>query len=59
MKLPATVGNETVLLRHGEEIFASMFDGIEKARDYILVQFYIVRDDTIGRELQRRLAGPL
>src|SRR5204862_1426345 len=39
----------------GEATFASIFDGIERARDYILVQFYIFRDDTIGRALQERL----
>ncbi len=56
-KLPATVGNEAILLRDGHQIFASIFDGIEKAREYILVQFYTVRDDTQGRALQQRLAA--
>jgi cardiolipin synthase len=54
-KLPFTTGNDVELLIDGEATFASILAGIESARDYVLVQFYILRDDTIGRELQRRL----
>ncbi len=54
-KLPATLGNDVELLRNGEEIFPSIFAGIDQARSYLLVQFYIVRDDDLGHELQRRL----
>lgn len=54
-KLPATVGNDVELLRNGEAIFPSIFDGIKQARNYLLVQFYIVRDDKLGRELQSHL----
>jgi cardiolipin synthase A/B len=54
-KLPATSGNEALLLRNGEQIFPSIFKGIENAREYVLVQFYIVRDDNLGQELQKRL----
>ena len=32
-----------------------MFAGIESAQDYILVQFYIIHDDNIGREFKKRL----
>ena len=53
--LPATLGNEVELLRNGTEIFPSLFAGMDEARDYLLVQFYIVRDDGLGRELQSRL----
>jgi cardiolipin synthase len=54
-KLPFTTGNDAELLIDGDATFASIFDGIQKARDYILVQFYILRDDGIGRQLQERL----
>ena len=54
-RLPILDGNQTALLVDGEATFNSIFDGIEKARKYILVQFFIVNDDTIGRELQQRL----
>ncbi len=33
----------------GAETFAAIFKAIENARHYILVQFFIVRDDRIGR----------
>src|SRR5438270_11072424 len=54
-KLPFTTGNDAELLIDGDATFASIFAGIEKARDYVLVQFYIFRDDQIGRTLQERL----
>ncbi len=54
-KLPATVGNDAELLIDGETTFASIFGGITRARDYVLVQFYIIREDAVGLELQDRL----
>jgi cardiolipin synthase len=52
---PLTDGNAAELLIDGQETFDSIFDGIDAAEDYVLVQFYIVRDDQLGRELQDRL----
>jgi len=43
------------LLIDGQETFRSIFEGIESAQQYILVQFFIVKDDAIGRELQSKL----
>ena len=54
-EMPALRGNTVGLLIDGDATFASIFDGIEQARDYVLVQFYIVKDDGLGRELQSRL----
>ncbi len=54
-KLPFTTGNDAELLINGDATFASIFAGIESAREYVLVQFYIFRDDQIGRQLQQRL----
>lgn len=54
-RLPLTGGNKTTLLVDGDATFTSIFEGIAAAEDYILVQFYIVRDDELGRELQSRL----
>lgn len=54
-KMPTTLGNEVELLRNGEEIFTSIFAGLAGAMDYALVQFYIVRDDALGRQLQQHL----
>ncbi len=54
-RLPFTGGNEAELLVDGEATFDSIFAGIDSARDYVLVQFYIVRADDIGNELKARL----
>jgi cardiolipin synthase len=50
--LPATRGNSVELLIDGDETFPSIFEGIAKAEDYVLVQFYIIKDDSVGRELR-------
>ena len=47
--------NRTQLLIDGEATYASMLQGISAAQDYILVEFYIVRDDGIGRRLRDAL----
>lgn len=53
--MPFTSGNRGRLLIDGEATFEAIFAGIEAAQEYLLVQFYIVHDDEIGRELQARL----
>ena len=47
--------NKSRLLIDGHETFRSIFEGIESAEQYILVQFFIIKDDTVGRELQSKL----
>jgi len=54
-ELPFLSGNDVELLVDGETTFESIFAGIDEATDYVLVQFYIVRDDELGRELKKRL----
>ena len=54
-KLPFTLGNDAELLVNGDATFKSIFDGITRATNYVLVQFYIIRDDGVGRELKGRL----
>ncbi|MBQ0712130.1 MAG: cardiolipin synthase [Porticoccus sp.] len=53
--MPFTKGNKVGLLVNGEQTFSSIFEAIDKATHYILLQFYIVRDDQLGRELQEKL----
>jgi len=53
--IPLMNGNDCELLIDGEATFNSIFDGIEKAENYILVQFYIVHSDALGNELKSRL----
>ena len=48
-------GNDCDLLIDGEATFKSIFSGIDAAEDYVLVQFYIVHDDGLGKALQSRL----
>jgi cardiolipin synthase len=53
--LPFLGGNRVQLLVDGPDTFASILEGIERARRYVLVQFYIVQDDRIGRRLQEAM----
>jgi cardiolipin synthase len=50
-QLPFLAGNSAKLLVDGHATFESIFAGIKRARSYILVQFYIIRDDRLGRQL--------
>jgi len=45
-------GNSAQLLIDGEATFDSILAGISAAEDYVLVQFYIVHDDGLGRRLK-------
>ena len=54
-QLPFFAGNTSRLLIDGEATFDAIFAAIDSAEQYILLQFYIVRDDDMGRELQQRL----
>lgn len=54
--MPFTQGNQVSLLINGDRIFSEIFAAIDRAENYILVQFYIVRDDQLGRKLLERLA---
>jgi len=54
-KLPFTTHNDAKLLVNGTATFDAIFEAMEKAEDYILVQFFIIRDDIVGRELKTRL----
>lgn len=55
VQMPATIGNRVELLINGVNAFPRMFSAIDTASQYVLLQFYIVRDDDLGHELQRRL----
>lgn len=54
-RMPYAKGNRVDLLVDGEATFASLFEGIDAAERTLVVQFYIVRDDEIGRALRDRL----
>jgi len=54
-ELPFLKGNDVELLVDGKATFDSIFAGIDAAEEYLLVQFYIVRDDRLGQQLAERL----
>ena len=54
-QIPFLKGNEVELLIDGEATFKSILDGISRAEDTLLVQFYIIHDDELGREFAARL----
>lgn len=54
-RLPFMRGNRLRLLVDGQATFEAIFAAIDRAEDYVLAQFYIVRDDALGRDFQRRL----
>jgi len=53
--MPLTQFNRADLLVNGQDTFDSIFEGIDSARDYILIQFFIVHDDNLGRKLKQKL----
>ena len=54
-RMPATTGNKVDLLINGQQTFDSILKGLAGAQNYILFQFYIIRDDDLGRRLCRVL----
>ncbi|GAA3908566.1 cardiolipin synthase [Halomonas cibimaris] len=53
--MPLTRGNQADLLIDGKATFSSLFAGLDSAQKYILVQFFIVRDDALGQRLKKHL----
>ncbi|MBW7472255.1 cardiolipin synthase [Marinobacter sp. M216] len=57
---PFTEGNRCTLLRDGEATFEALFEAMENATRYILLEFYIIRSDRVGQRiksiLERKLA---
>lgn len=54
-QLPILGSNSVDLLIDGERTFDSIIEGIGQAREYVLVQFYIIHDDGLGRRLKQAL----
>lgn len=53
--LPFTRGNELELLIDGEETFRALFRSIDSAENYLLVNFFIVKNDRVGRRFKDAL----
>lgn len=54
-RVPFIRGNSLRLLVDGDVTFDAIFAAVDAAKEYVFAQFYIVRDDQLGREFQRRL----
>jgi cardiolipin synthase len=54
--MPYTHFNQLELTLTGEETFAAIFESMRSARSYILIQYYLIRDDSLGRRLLQEVA---
>jgi len=59
---PLTKGNKVTLLADGPATYAAMFKAIQKARDHVNLETYIIEDDETGRKfaellLEKQAAG--
>jgi cardiolipin synthase len=52
---PFLAANDAELLIDGQATFEAIFSALAQAREYVLVQFYIVRDDELGTQFQTAL----
>lgn len=55
--IPYLKGNAVELLIDGDATFGSILDGIDRAQEYVLFQFFIVKDDGIGNTLKNHLVA--
>jgi cardiolipin synthase len=55
--LPFTRGNELTLLIDGEETFEALFASILSAEKYLLVNFFIVKNDRVGTRFKEALVS--
>ena len=53
--LPFTGGNSCELLIDGTATFDAIFRAIDEAQTYIIIQFFIIKDDMLGHQLKDRL----
>ena len=56
-ELPYLNGNSVELLIDGHDTFDSIIEGIDAAKNYILFQFFIVKDDKIGSRIKDHLVA--
>ncbi|TVP43332.1 MAG: cardiolipin synthase [Gemmatimonadales bacterium] len=54
-RLPILGGNETEPLHDGDNTYASILEGMNRAQRYVLFQFYILRDDPTGHRFRDAL----
>lgn len=55
VEMPFTFGNQAKLLVNGNDTFDSIIESINTAENYVLFQFYIVKNDGLGNRLKDAL----
>ncbi|WP_040253505.1 cardiolipin synthase [Psychroserpens mesophilus] len=50
-KSPLTLDNSVDILKNGEVKFERLFEDLKQAKQYIHLEYYIIKDDAIGTEL--------
>ncbi len=55
--LPLMVGNSATLLVDGQATFEAILEAISSAEHYILIQFYIFREDETGKKIRDALVA--
>ncbi|OIQ22917.1 cardiolipin synthase [Lacinutrix sp. MedPE-SW] len=50
-KAPLTRCNQVEILKNGEVKFKRLFEDLKKAKHHLHIEYYIIKDDTIGTEL--------
>ncbi len=52
---PITVNNATEILQDGEQTFSTILEYIQSAQVHIHIEYYIIKDSVIGRQIQTAL----
>ncbi|MFS0782866.1 cardiolipin synthase [Bacillus sp. 1P06AnD] len=52
---PISFATETKILTNGNETFSAIIEELKKAKHHIHMEYYIVRDDHIGRDIKKVL----
>lgn len=55
VEMPTVDGNKLHLLIDGEDTFSSILQHLDQARDYVLLQSYLICADRLGSEVKNRL----
>lgn len=50
-KSPLTLTNQVQIIKNGEQKFKLLLDDLKQAKDHIHMEYYILRDDTIGTKV--------
>ncbi len=52
---PFTINNCSCVLQNGDETFNEIIQSLEEAKDHIHLEYFIIKDDEIGRKIQQIL----